>query len=110
MTMKKGITKGAQQFRSEQRRTDKTFDEAYLEYMQTLKIKGRAEETIRTYENHKKYFTRFIGNNIMSDENNEELINSYIEHLRMKNIKPTSINCYVHNVSPVIKYCFRKGG
>lgn len=109
MTMKKGITKGAQQFKSEQRRTDKTFDEAYLEFLHSLKVKGRAEETIRTYENHKKYFTRFIGTNSMCNEINEETINLYIEYLRMKNIKPTSINSYVHNISPVIKYCIRQG-
>lgn len=57
--MKKGTSKGAQQFKSEQRRIDNTFDEAYIGYMYGLKIKGCSEETLRSYENHKKYLLDF---------------------------------------------------
>ncbi|WP_312654388.1 tyrosine-type recombinase/integrase [Proteiniclasticum sp.] len=107
--MKKGISKGVQQFKSEQRRIEKTFTEAYQEYMHTLKNKGRSEITIKTYANHMKYFSKFTGDNILCKDIREETLNKYIDYLSEKGIKSTSINSYIQNISPIIKYCIKQG-
>lgn len=44
--MKKGVSKGNQLFKASTQVTHKSFDEAYEEYVTTLKILGRSDETI----------------------------------------------------------------
>lgn len=66
--MKKGVSKGNQLSKASTQVTHKLFDEAYEEYVTTLKILGRSDETIRTYNYHKKYFLNFIGGDVKCNE------------------------------------------
>ncbi|SFN72053.1 tyrosine-type recombinase/integrase [Proteiniclasticum ruminis] len=107
--MKKGVSKGNQLFKSTNQMPNKSFDEAHEEYINNLKIIGRSEETIRTYNHHKKYFLNFLGGNVKCSEINEETLNKYILYLHNKNIRAVSINSYLQNISPIIKFCIKKG-
>ena len=68
MKLRKGISKGAQLFRDERIIIKKTYEEAFEEFILSAKIKGRSEDTIRTYTHHCKYFIEFIGKNFMCSE------------------------------------------
>lgn len=85
----------------------KLFDEFY----NSLLIKGRAEQTLITYKYHNKYFTEFIGEGFYCDEITVETLEDYIRYI--KNVKKINngitINSYLRNISPIIKYGMKKG-
>lgn len=106
--MKKGISKGSQLFKKEKQIIKKTYEEAFEEYLLSAKIRGRSEETMRTYKHHSNYFIQFIGVNTNCSEISLETLESYILYLKSKSIKGTTINSYMQNISPIIKYCIKK--
>ncbi|MCB2312284.1 tyrosine-type recombinase/integrase [Clostridium tagluense] len=106
--MKKGISKGQQMFKNEGKIIKKTYQESFEEYIDTAKIRGLSEDTIRTYYHHHKYFTEFIGKNKNCGDLDVKTVESYILYLQEKDIKKTTINSYVQNISPIIKYCIKK--
>jgi integrase/recombinase XerD len=107
--LKKGISKGPQLFKNETQIIKKTYEEAFEEYILSAKIKGRSEETIRTYKHHSNYFIQFIGDNTNCSEITLDTLESYILFLKSRDIKGTTINSYILNISPIIKYCIKKG-
>lgn len=107
--MKKGISKGSQLFKNQTQIIKKTYEEAFEEYILSAKVKGRSEETIRTYKHHSNYFIQFIGANTDCRKITLDTLEAYILYLKSKNIKSTTINSYIQNVSPIIKYCIKKG-
>jgi integrase/recombinase XerD len=109
LRLKKGISKGSQLFKNEAHIIKKTYEEAFEEYILSVKVKGRSEETISTYKHHSNYFIQFIGANTNCSDITLDTLESYILYLKGKDIKGTTINSYILNVSPIIKYCIKKG-
>lgn len=109
LKLKKGISKGQQMFKNEAQIIKKTYEEAFNEYIVNAKIRGLSDETIRTYQHHNKYFVDFIGKDKNCSSLDAETVTSYISFLKDKNMKSTTINSYIQNISPIIKYCIKKG-
>ena len=109
MTLRKGISKGSQMFRNERQIIKKTYEEAFKEYMITAKVRGLAEDTIKTYYHHHKYFTEFIGKDKNCGDIDVKTMESYVLYLQGKVVKGNTINSYLQNISPVIKFCIKKG-
>lgn len=109
MKLKKGVSKGQQLFKNESQIIKKTYQEAFEEYITTAKVRGLAEDTIRTYYHHHKYFTEFLGSNKNCSGLDYKTIESYVSYLQEKGIKGTTINSYLQNVSPILKHCVKRG-
>jgi len=56
---------------------EKTYQELFEDYIALIKIQGMAEETIRTYYYHHKYFMKFIGYDIKCKDIDISLLNNY---------------------------------
>ncbi|HEY5562780.1 MAG TPA: tyrosine-type recombinase/integrase [Clostridiaceae bacterium] len=109
MILKKGISKGQQMFKNEGKIIKKTYQEAFDEYIVKANIRGLAKETISTYHHHHKYFTSFLGDIKNCRDITLEIVESYVLFLKERDIKNTTINSYLQNISPVIKYCINQG-
>jgi integrase/recombinase XerD len=107
--LRKGVSKGQQLFKNETQIIKKTFEEVVEEYLLSAKVKGRAEDTIKTYIHHTNYFIKFIGTNTNCRDITLKTMESYILHLKDRDIKGTTVNSYMQNISPIIKYCIKKG-
>lgn len=79
------------------------------EFIKSAQFRGLAEQTIRTYEHNREYFFRFAGD-IPCSEIDSNLMESYLEYLRDEKglTNPVTINSYLGNLSPILKYGFRK--
>ncbi|NMM65453.1 tyrosine-type recombinase/integrase [Clostridium sp. P21] len=109
MKLKKGISKGQQLFKNGNQIVKKTYKEAFEEYIAIAKLKGLAEDTINTYRHHNKYFCEFLGKNKTCSGLDAKMVESYVLYLQSKGIKGTTINSYLQNISPILKYCVKKG-
>lgn len=109
--MRKGEIVGKQKVGKVTMGTRKTYSELFGEFINQLKIKGRAEQTLTSYKYHNKYFLDFLGEDIYCDNITLGIIEDYIVYIKeKKNINnATTINSYIRNISPVIKYGIKKG-
>lgn len=96
---------------SEKKVTRKTFEELLEEYLRYSKALNRSEYTIKAYKYHSKYFLEFIGKNFLCEDIDIHLIEEYLLYLRDKKglTNGTTLNSYIRNLSPIIKYGYRKG-
>ena len=111
--MLKGDVKGSRIFR-QTNKAKVLYSDLFSEYYRHIEIMGRAEETLRTYQYHNKYFIRFLnvtyGEKVYCDAINLEIFEDYIRYLKDKGIKNNiTINSYMQNISPIVKYGFKKG-
>jgi integrase/recombinase XerD len=109
--MKRGEIVGKRQFGKNLTNVKKTYSELLSEFIKQLKIKGRAEQTIISYEYHNKYFMKFLGEDIYCDEIHLSTLEDYIIYIKEKKHinNAITINSYIRNVSPIIKYGIKKG-
>lgn len=109
--MKRGEVVGSRQFGKKLNNKRKKYSEVYKQFVQQLKIKGRAEQTIRSYHYHNKYFMQFLGGDIYCDEITESTLEDYILYIKEKKgiTNGITINSYLRNISPIIKFCMKKG-
>jgi integrase/recombinase XerD len=114
LNVKRGEVKGRQQF-NEKADNSKAYKELFEEFMLSTKLKGRSEYTMKSYQYHSKYFTEFLkatnqGSNTLCRDINEKMLEDYI--LYMQDVKGITnnitINSYLRNVSPIIKFGIRK--
>jgi len=108
MKLKKGISKGQQMFKNEGKIIKKSYQEAFDEYIVKANIRRLSKETISTYNHQHKYFTEFLGDIECCSDITLARVEAYVLYLKGKNIKNTTINSYLQNVLPIIKYCRRK--
>lgn len=103
--MLRGDIKGGQQFKK-RKEDNKLYSELFNEFYLKLEIAGRSKYTLKSYKHHSKYFIDYLGGDISCSKINQETINNYI--LYMKNVKKitnsNTINSYLQNISPVLKY------
>jgi integrase/recombinase XerD len=111
LDLKKGEIVGKRQFGKNTAKVQKTYSQLFEEFMNQLKIKGRAEQTLKSYKHHSKYFMDFLKKDINCDEITLSTLNDYIIYIKeVKNItNGTTINSYLRNISPVLKYGIKKG-
>lgn len=109
--MKRGEVVGKRQFGRNLTNERKKYTELFTEFINQLKIKGRAEQTIISYHYHNKYFLEFLGEDICCCDIKESTIDDYILYIKnTKHIKnATTINSYIRNISPIIKFGIKKG-
>lgn len=109
--MKKGEVVGNRQFGKKLNNERKKYSEIYEEFIIHLKIKGRSEYTIRSYHFHHKYFMEFLGGDIYSNNITLSTLEDYILYIREKKgiTNGITINSYLRNISPIIKYGILKG-
>jgi integrase/recombinase XerD len=108
--VKRGEVKGTQLFKQRQE-CKKTFKELFEEFILSVKVKGRSEFTIRSYHYHNKYFMGFIGENTLINTITQQTLEDYILYMQNeKGLKNgVTLNSYLHNISPIIKYGVKKG-
>ncbi|QAA31173.1 tyrosine-type recombinase/integrase [Clostridium manihotivorum] len=113
--MQKGDFRGTRLFKQKGKESV-LYETLFEQFYKSAEIKGRAVDTLRTYRHHNKYFLEFLcyktgKNNPTCEIIDFELMEDYISYLQqIKEIKNNiTINSYMQNVSPVIKYGFKKG-
>jgi len=88
---------------------EKTYQELFEDYIALIKIQGMAEETIRTYYYHHKYFMKFIGYDIKCNDIDISLLNNYKMMLLDRKLSKVTINSYLSNIRPVLRYGMNNG-
>ena len=87
----------------------KTFDELCDEFMKRLSVQGLSPQTIKTYGYHIKYFKAFLGENVPCQSITDETLIDYVVYLQNTHeIKTITIETYLHNLSPIIKYGIKR--
>jgi integrase/recombinase XerD len=87
----------------------KTYQELFENYIRFCKIQKLADETIKTYFHHHKYFLKFAGENLICEDINQNFMDEYKLYLIEKGLNGVSVNSNTHNISPVIKYGIKTG-
>ncbi len=107
LDMRKGEVKGRVLF-SNIEDVKKSYDELFAEFINSLRIKGRAEQTIKSYYHHNNYFKRFLKEKNLKycNEISGKTLEEYILYLREEKhmTNGISINSYIRNVSPILKF------
>ncbi|WP_032120658.1 tyrosine-type recombinase/integrase [Clostridium amazonitimonense] len=106
MKLKKGITKGKRVFNAVTE--SKSYNELFEEYYKSCKIQGKAEATLKTYIHHHNYFLKFVGEEAQCHEITKERVEEYVLYLQGQNLCPVSVNSYLRNISPILKYGMKK--
>ncbi|GFR35345.1 tyrosine-type recombinase/integrase [Thermobrachium celere] len=111
LEVRRGEVVGKQRFNNLNKVPQKKYTELLEEYLKVLKIKGRSEYTIKSCEYHSKYFLEFAGEDLECKQINEELIQNYILYMQEQKqlTNGYTINSYIRNISPVIKFGIKKG-
>ena len=90
--------------------SDMLFQALCDEFIRSAQIRGLSEWTIKSYRHHTRYFIEFAGFELKCKDVRRELIDDYI--LYMMDVKGLSntvtLNSYLHNISPIIKYGIKK--
>lgn len=107
--MKKGEIKGKQLFNITPDNKI-TYSQLFDEFMVSRKIKGLSEYTLLSYQYHSKYFKQFLKEDIPCNKITEHTLENYI--LYMQDVKGITngmtINSYLQNISPILKYGMKK--
>lgn len=108
--MKRGEIVGKRLFTKKSNNERKKYSEVYKQFIQQLKIKGRAEQTIQSYHYHNQYFMKFLGEDVYCDEITLNTLEDYIVYIKEKKgiTNGITINSYLRNISPIIKFCIKK--
>lgn len=91
------------------KQVNKSYQELYEEYLKVAKIRNLSPVTIRTYKYHHNYWFQFVHEGLMCSEIDQELIDDYRLHLIDKGLSAVSVNSYISNISPVLKYGVERG-
>lgn len=87
----------------------KTFEKLCEEYQRYGKINNLSPVTLKTYANACIYFQRFIGINTLCKNITQTTIDDYKLYLFDTGISAISVNSYIHNLSPTIKFGIKRG-
>lgn len=77
-------------------------------YIRDCKRRNLSEVTIKGYMYNAKYFFNFAGQDLLCSEVTQDLINEYYLYLQESH-RASTVNTYVFNISPIIKYGYRNG-
>lgn len=101
--MKKGIKTGGKKFVSTTEII--SYEQLYKEFIRNCKVRGLAEETIKSYYYQHKYFCGFKNIEDVSEITREDLEEYILYMQEVQGItNSTTINSYIQNISPIIKY------
>jgi integrase/recombinase XerD len=108
--MKQGF-KGTQKFKNLNYRERKKWSELADEFIRKSQIKGLSQATIKSYETHIRYFSFYLDEDVFCDEITVETMEDYIVYIKevRRVTNGNSINSYIRNLSPIIKYGIKKG-
>lgn len=91
------------------RQVTKGYQDLYEDYLKVAKIRNLSPVTIRTYKYHHQYWMKYVHEGLMCSEIEQELIDEYRLHLIEKGLNAVSVNSYIINISPVLKYGVERG-
>mgnify|MGYP001301403323 CR=1 FL=1 len=89
--------------------SQKTFKELCAEHQRYCKINNLSPVTLNTYKIAETYFIRFVGEDIICKTINQETIDNYKLYLLGTDISAVTVNTYIHNLSPAIKFGMKRG-
>ncbi|MBR0598097.1 tyrosine-type recombinase/integrase [Sinanaerobacter chloroacetimidivorans] len=89
---------------------NKSFKDLEEEFIRHAEIRNLSEWTIKSYKYHTQYFLEFAGEDLMCKDIGLEMIEGYILFMKEKKgiSNPVTLNSYLQNISPIIKYGFKK--
>lgn len=87
----------------------KTFKELCEEHQRYCKINNLSPVTLNTYKVAETYFIRFVGEDIICKIINQETIDNYKLYLLSTDVSAVTVNSYIHNLSPAIKFGMKRG-
>lgn len=92
------------------RPSEKTFEKLCAEHQNYCRVNNLSPVTINTYSIAERYFIRFIGENALCSEISQDTVDSYrLKLLDEGAISPVTVNTYIHNLSPSLKYGMKRG-
>ncbi|HZK12544.1 MAG TPA: phage integrase SAM-like domain-containing protein, partial [Atribacterota bacterium] len=86
------------------------FKELGEEFLRNAEVRGLSEWTIKSYRYQIGYFLEFAGVELICKDIGYEMIENYIIYMKeQKGISnPVTLNSYLQNISPMIKYGVKK--
>ena len=85
--------------------SEKTFEELCKEHQNFCRMNNLSPVTIKTYSIAERYFINFVGEYFLYLNVTQDTINNYKLHLLDEgNVSAVTVNSYIHNLSPSIKY------
>lgn len=102
LDMIKGSVKGTRTF-GQKSKPKILYEDLFNEYYRCMEIRGRSQETLRTYKYHSKYFGKFLnamyGEKVYCDVICLEMFENYIRYLQDK--IPTYIDYQITTPTPI---------
>jgi integrase/recombinase XerD len=90
--------------------SQKTFEQLCEGHQNYCRMNNLSPVTMNTYSISSRYFIHFIGENVFCTEITQDTINNYKLHLfDVRNVSAVTVNTYLHNLSPLIKYGMKRG-
>lgn len=90
--------------------TDKTFNQAFEEFIRYCKTRNLAEKTIRTYKSHYIFWERYCGGDTLISTVNSEMVENYILYLQEKGTcNSITINTYMKTIRVFLYYLMNRG-
>lgn len=87
------------------KQSEMTFIELKKQYLRKCQVNNLSEYTLNFYEVSCRMFNKFCDLSVLKvGDINRDLIDDYILHLKDTSVKDTTINTYIHGISPIIKY------
>lgn len=107
--MKRGDIKANRVLASKPSQT-MSFKELAEEFLRNAEVRGLSEWTIKSYRYQTAYFLEFAGVELACRDINLDLIEDYIIYMRERKgiSNPVTLNSYIQNISPLIKFGVRK--
>ena len=88
----------------------KPFEELCKEHQNYCRVKNLSPVTINTYSVAERYFIKFIGQGALCSDISQGVVDDYKLHLLEEgNVSAVTVNTYIHNLSPTIKYGIKRG-
>lgn len=88
-----------------------TLRKAFNNFIQTKKLMGLAPESIKQYEGVFKYFTNYVGEDILCQDIKHDTVLGYIQYAKdlNPNISNVTINCYLRHIRAMLYYFMENG-
>lgn len=89
---------------------EKTFNEAFEDFIEEKVAQNRAESTIRNYKQSIEYFKEFndFDDTTLIKDVDKEMVYSFIGYKKAENISPASINHYLRDIRTFLYWCMEE--
>jgi integrase/recombinase XerD len=87
-----------------------TLNEIAERFFTEKRLSGIAPRTLEDYQTHYRYFTEFVGRDLLPEEISKEILLQYIDWmLNERNLSPVTVNIRMRPIRSLLRYAYREG-